>query len=1299
MLDFLMISTKSPKKDELQIYPKFIINPKSSDLMIRGGDFYAVWDETAGKWSTEENSVIKQVDASLREYKKRYLNSDSKVSVEWMWDSDSGSIDRWHKYCQKQMRSNYQQLDNKIIFANSKTKKTDYSSKSLPYPLEEGKCEAWDELISTLYDDSERTKIEWSIGAIISGDAKRIQKFIVFYGEAGSGKSTILNIIQKLFKGYYTIFNAKELASNNNSFALESFKNNPLVAIQHDGDLSKIEDNTKLNSIVSHEEMEINEKFKAKYISRFNAFLYMGTNKPVKITEAKSGLIRRLIDVKPSGRKLPYKKYIELMSQVEFELGAIASHCLSVYNELGESFYDGYIPTDMISATNDFYDFMEDEFDFFDSTPQVTLTEAWRRYRKYCEYANVAYPFNMRTMRSELKNYFKVYEREARVGDVHVRNVYSGFIRDKFISKGGEVSNKTESEESWLIFEESDGTSVFDKMCETCKAQYANAEGKPLSKWANVSTLLRDIDPHKLHYVLMGDIHHIVIDFDLKDKDGNKSFERNLEAARKWPKTYAELSKSGAGIHLHYIYECDVEDLSRIFDEDIEVKVFTGNSSLRRMLTRCNHIPIATLKTGLPLKGDNKKKMLDWKGVQSERQLRTMILRDLNKEYFGYTAVSVDHIKKLLDEAYESGLHYDVSDLSPSVLLFAMTSTHQADKCVKQVGLMKFRSEEPSECVKVEQLKPADTRLVFFDVEVFPNLFLINWKYEGSDTCVRMINPTAADVEELVKKYRLVGFNNRRYDNHILYGRMMGYSNEQLYRLSQLIVNGFHDAYIREAFNLSWADVYDFCSKKQSLKKWEIELGIHHQELGLPWDQPVPEERWVEVAEYCDNDVFATEAVFNARKQDYIAREILADLSGLTVNDTTRTHTTKIIFGDDKHPDLEYTDLSKTFPGYEFVQGEDGKWRNMYRGEDASFGGYVYSKPGMYTNVALLDVESLHPHSIVAMNVFGSYTSRFKDILDARLAIKHHDLDKARGMLDGALAPYLGTEEEADQLQQALKIVINSVYGFTSARFDNPFRDPRNTNNIVALRGALFMMTLRDEVIARGFKVIHIKTDSIKIPNATPEIISFCKDFAKKYQYTFDHEATYSKICLVNDAVYVAKYATAASCENMYGYIPKENAKASKKEKFWTATGTQFQVPYVFKTLFSKDPIVFEDLCETKSVTAGALYLDMNEGMPEDEHNYKFIGRVGQFCPVKEGCGGGVLYRMKDDKYYAATGTKGYRWLESEIVKTLDKEDDIDISYYKAMADAAVDDISTYGDFEWFVSDDDVLLGMNEPEE
>jgi hypothetical protein len=458
-----------------------------------------------------------------------------------------------------------------------------------------------------------------------------------------------------------------------------------------------------------------------------------------------------------------------------------------------------------------------------------------------------------------------------------------------------------------------------------------------------------------------------------------------------------------------------------------------------------------------------------------------------------------------------------------------------------------------------------------------------------------------------------------------------------------------------------------------SLKKWEIKLGIHHHELGLPWDQPVSEDLWDTVAGYCVDDVIATEAVFKHLSGDFTARKILADLADSTVNDTTNSLTTKIIFGNAKHPQKEfvYTDLSTIFPGYKYEFG-----KSSYRGEDPKEGGYVYSEPGMYTDVALLDIASMHPSSIEALNLFGPYTKNFSDIKQARIAIKHKDFEQLKTMLGGKLIKYVDEAMKNDDemilksLSNALKTAINSVYGLTSAKFDNKFRDPRNVDNIVAKRGALFMINLKHEVQQRGFTVAHIKTDSIKIPNATPEIIRFVYDYGKKYGYTFEHEATYDRMCLVNNAVYIARY--------------KDGSHAGE----WTATGAQFQIPYVFKTLFSKEPIIFDDLCETKSVKS-AIYLDMNEDLPDGEHDYHFVGKIGLFTPIKPECGGGLLLRQNGEKYDSVTGTKGYRWMESEDVVKLGKSDEVDMSYYTSLVDDAVNDISKYGDFEWFVSNDE----------
>lgn len=1354
MIDFLTISTRSTKRGTIEIYPKFIIK-KSNDLMIRGGDFYAVWIEERGLWSTDEQDALQLIDSELDKYAeehKKALNAD--VKVLHMWDAESGMIDSWHKYCQKQMRDYFHMLDEKLIFSNTPVNKKDYASKRLGYPLEAGDISAYDKLISTLYSEEERHKIEWAIGAIVTGDSKKIQKFMVLYGPAGTGKSTVIDIIAKLFDGYCATFESKSLGASNNTFALEAFRGNPLVAYDHDGKMSRIEDNTRLNSLVSHEKMTVNEKFKSSYTSRFICFLIIGTNEPVRITDAKSGLIRRLIDVSPTGNKLNAKEYHRLVKQIDFELGAIAAYCRDVYLSDPRR-YDDYIPVAMMGATNDFYNFVLDSYHIFKKEDSTTLTMAWEMYKTYCEEAKVPKMLPKRSFGEELKNYFYNFEGRAREG-ARSRSYYSGFRSDKFENHilNSNVHEPKEESKNRLIFDCE--TSLFDEECRDCPAQYATAKETPMEKWDKVTTKLSDIDTSKLHYVKVPE-NHIVIDFDIPEENGEKSFEKNVEEAGKWPPTYAELSKSGKGVHLHYIYNGDVSKLSRIYDEHIEVKVFAGKSSLRRKLSKCNNLPIAAISSGLPLKGDNK--MVNFEAIKSEKGLRTLIKRNLNKEIHPGTKPSVDFIYKILEDAYASHLNYDVTDMRNAILAFAANSTHQADYCIKLVNKMQFKSDEISEVDNNDEAK-----LVFYDVEVFPNLFLVNWKIEGEEKpVVRMINPAPGEIEELMK-FRLVGFNCRRYDNHILYARLMGYTNEQLYNLSQKIISGSPNCFFGEAYNVSYTDVYDFSAKKQSLKKWEIELGIHHRELGLPWDQPVPKEMWTKVAEYCDNDVIATEAVFNHLKADWTARQILADLAGMTVNDTTNSLTQRIIFGNNRKPQSEfhYRDLAEPvhyvdeetyqflseacpemmakthgeegsllpyFPGYKYENG-----KSTYRDEEVGEGGYAYGEPGMYIEVALLDISSMHPHSAIAEVLFGvKFTKAFREIVEGRVSIKHNAWNVVNGMLDGKLTPYiqmvLNGEITSDDLANALKTAINSVYGLTSANFDNPFRDSRNKDNIVAKRGALFMINLKHEVWEQGFTVAHIKTDSIKIPNATPEIIQFVMDYGKRYGYIFEHEVTYDRMCLVNDAVYIAKGKDLEWCEKTYGYLP---TKQKKKANKWDATGTQFQVPYVFKKLFSKEDILFEDMCETKAVST-ALYLDMNEELPdvsdkekmlvklEDQykkgfisdttfekesiglseqiakgHNYRFIGKVGQFCPVKPGAGGGLLMREKDGKYYAATGSKGYRWLESEMVKMLDKQDAIDRSYYDKLVDDAVEDISKYGDFEWFVSDDLYLSETDE---
>jgi energy-coupling factor transporter ATP-binding protein EcfA2 len=1259
-MDFFQICTRE-NKGVVEVYPDFFVG-RSQDLMVRGRSFYAIWDEETNLWSTDEYDVQRIVDQALYKYAEAQKAIGLVCNVKYLRSFNSNGWSQFRRFLQN-VSDNSHQLDEILTFANTQTRKSDYVSRRLGYDLSPGSHAAWDELVGTLYSPEERAKIEWAIGAVISGDSKKLQKFLVFYGPGGTGKSTILNIIQQLFAGYYTSFEAKALTGNNNAFATEVFKSNPLVAIQHDGDLSKIEDNTKLNSIISHEEMTVNEKYKAAYTARVNAFLFMGTNKPVRITDAKSGIIRRLIDVHPTGNRFQPDRYHALMMQIGFELGAIAHHCLEVYREMGKNYYNSYRPLEMMLQTDIFFNFIEAHYDIFKEQDGATLKQAYALYKAYVQDTGLEFSLPQYKVREELRNYFSEFHDRFTIDGQSVRSYYRGFTAQPFKSLVAEDKASFS-----LVMEET--TSIFDLEMADCPAQLAKEDGTPEKYWTDeerlingvftkpkpwqvVKTTLGEIDTSQVHYVKPPD-NHIVIDFDLKDDDGVKSLQRNLEAASSWPATYGEFSRSGSAVHLHYTYDGPIDQLASTYSDGIEIKVFTGNASLRRRLSKCNNVPIATLTGGLPLK---EKKMLEVGTIQSEKGLRRLIERNLRKEIQPGTKPSIDFIKQILDEVYLSGMRYDVTDMRARILEFATLSTNQALTCLKTVKQMKFASSEPIN--PAPEPAPKDDREVFFDIECFPNLFVVCWKFADSPNVVRMINPKPAEIESLFK-LKLIGFNNRRYDNHMLWACFMGYTNEQLYRLSVKLISGNVAAFFGEAYNISYTDVYDYSSVKKGLKKFEIDLGIHHLELDLPWDEPVKDEDIPRVVEYCVNDVIALEVVHKSRKADFVARQILAELSGLTVNDTTQRHAARIIFGEDRNPQREfiYTRLATEFDGYEYNRGS-----STYRGEVVGEGGYVYAEPGMYENVALLDVASMHPTSIEVLTLFGpAYTRKFAELKQARMAIKHRDYDLAKNLLGGILGKYLDSDADSSALAYALKIIINIVYGLTSAKFDNPFRDVRNVDNIVAKRGALFMIDLKHFVQERGFTVAHIKTDSIKIPDATPEIIREVILFGEKYGYTFEHEKTYDAICLVNDAVYIARVS-------------------DTEGDHWTAVGAQFQHPYVFKTLFTGEPITFDDLCETKSVSQGVMYLDFEHDRPMPMvEGMKHVGRTGRFIPVTQNAGGGVLYRIKDDKKYAVTGTKGYLWVEAESAKGLDMSC-IDMSYFENLAEEARKAIDYFGEY------------------
>jgi len=962
---------------------------------------------------------------------------------------------------------------------------------------------------------------------------------------------------------------------------LENNSLNSIISIDHEASIKK-NDLPMINKIVEHKSISVNEKYKKIYTIRPTTLLLFATNNSIEVSPD-SGLFTRLILIKPKNDgKFPITEYRKLMANIKTEFPYIAAMALARYEKTGPDYYNDYIPMGLLEETDHIFNFMQEIYPL--AKEKISLKDAYDEYTKYCDTSNIR-RLPKSVFKEKVRPYFKTFEL------VSNRLTFGGCIKSK-------VFPKSKSEEAESIFNtefKDSGKNNFDILFADAKAQYAK-NGIPSKAWDSVTTKLKDLDTTKEHFVLP-DKNVLVVDIDKKEDTIQDLEYKYLQ----YPSTYCEFSRNG-GLHLVYLLEpsLDTSKLKSYEDED-EFKIYLTDkkSAIRRKVTMYNNkeVEINSMELKKAMVSNNLKDIkLD------QKYMIAIIKKALRKEIHASTASNVKFIVAILQEATDQGIEYDLEPLKEEVIAFAANSTHQSRE------LLRLIAKAPWSNIKEEMptLIIPEKELSFYDIEVFPNAFIVCVKPFHKATRT-FVNPSQEDCEKIIKCNNLVGFNSRRYDDILLNARANGYTIPDLYQMSQNIV-------VRKTKEfgkiISYMDLYELSTKKQSLKNYELDMLLEQPKVPNPIIFDSYEEDWntdkspkeiERIAEYCANDVAQTENLYHYIHNDVTARIEIAKLSQQPVIASLMTHAKHIIFGNNT-PECQWTDLSTIFKGYKFKDGV-----SSYKGEDPSEGGYVYSKPGTYGKTYLLDIESMHPTSLIELNYFGKYTKAYKDLVETRLKLKKTDPD----------------------LAYSYKIIINSIYGYTSASFPNPFLAPGNYDNIVAKRGSLFMIDLK-EFIEKNLSVelIHIKTDSIKITGDVKDSdISAIMEFASGYGYKFVLEEVFDSISLINKAEYIAY---------------KDNKVVETK-------GGRFELT---RKLFSGEELVPEDYVVRRSVTT-EMYLEMPNGKKVN------CGKTNLFMPVKQG---GILYRKKTEKQKNDSLIyKDYKFILYETWKQ--KPKDIDVNF------------------------------------
>ena len=181
------------------------------------------------------------------------------------------------------------------------------------------------------------------------------------------------------------------------------------------------------------------------------------------------------------------------------------------------------------------------------------------------------------------------------------------------------------------------------------------------------------------------------------------------------------------------------------------------------------------------------------------------------------------------------------------------------------------------------------------DVECYKNYFLVTL-YRVSDGATvyfdmhnNNLKPhTLENLRSMLQRYTVITYNGNYYDLPLIYMFISGCNNQTLKEYSDRIIQEkikpWEIERIYKDFSIDTIDLIDLCPLQSTLKIYGGRLHTKTmQDLPLPPDAVIPQEKINTIRKYCKNDTRITaelynELSFNLQIREKLGAEIGADL-------------------------------------------------------------------------------------------------------------------------------------------------------------------------------------------------------------------------------------------------------------------------------------------------------------------------------------------------------------------------------------------------------------------------------------